>query len=204
MPEFKDLLLKIAQNRPLTPRELDELGRFGTETQQRNAQIANTSGKNGTPYFPNGLVSGADITIGKSIISTTTARVKRDSTQSIDTATLTPIQWESIEYNDAVSINLSVDNTKLNILTTGIYKIFFGVVWQSTLTSNYGSVGTFRNGNAYYPYSTLPAVGGLINSAYDERLLSAGDYLQLQAKQATGGSVNILSAFFAIGKVMSS
>lgn len=37
MAEFSDLLKKIANNARLTPRELDDLARFGTETQQRNA-----------------------------------------------------------------------------------------------------------------------------------------------------------------------
>lgn len=47
MANFKDLLLKIANNSRLTPQELDELGRFGTETQQRNSFVAgNTTPQN--------------------------------------------------------------------------------------------------------------------------------------------------------------
>ena len=57
MANFKDLLLKIANNSRLTPQELDELGRFGTETQQRNSFIAgNTTPQNTLsvpfPFFP--------------------------------------------------------------------------------------------------------------------------------------------------------
>lgn len=40
MANFADLLKKIANNSKLTPRELDELGNFGAETQQRNAFVA--------------------------------------------------------------------------------------------------------------------------------------------------------------------
>ena len=40
MANFADLLKKIANNSRLTPQELDELGRFGTEIQNRNAQVA--------------------------------------------------------------------------------------------------------------------------------------------------------------------
>ncbi len=40
MADLKDLLLKIANNARLTPSELDDLGRFGVETQQRNSFVA--------------------------------------------------------------------------------------------------------------------------------------------------------------------
>lgn len=40
MADFKDLLLKIANNAKLTPQELEDLGRFGADTQQRNAFVA--------------------------------------------------------------------------------------------------------------------------------------------------------------------
>lgn len=47
MADFKDLLLKIANNARLTPGELAELARFGTETQLRNSFIAgNTTAEN--------------------------------------------------------------------------------------------------------------------------------------------------------------
>ena len=44
MANFADLLKKIANNSRLTPQELDELGRFGTETQQRNSQLSSFLG----------------------------------------------------------------------------------------------------------------------------------------------------------------
>lgn len=48
MAEFKDLLLKIANNSRLTPMELAELGRFGTETQLRNSFVTgNTTPQGG-------------------------------------------------------------------------------------------------------------------------------------------------------------
>lgn len=40
MANFADLLKKMANNAPLTPQELDDLGRFGTEIQQRNSQVS--------------------------------------------------------------------------------------------------------------------------------------------------------------------
>ena len=47
MANFADLLKKIANNSRLTPQELDELGRFGTEIQQRNSFVAgNTNPQN--------------------------------------------------------------------------------------------------------------------------------------------------------------
>jgi hypothetical protein len=57
MAEFKDLLLKIANNQILTPQELQDLSIFGTETQQRNSFIAGNTAANNTlniafPFFP--------------------------------------------------------------------------------------------------------------------------------------------------------
>lgn len=57
MADFKDLLLKIANNARLTPQELAELSRFGAETQQRNSFIAgNTTADNNLniqfPFLP--------------------------------------------------------------------------------------------------------------------------------------------------------
>lgn len=47
MANFADLLKKIANNSRLTPQELDELGRFGEEIQQRNSQVAGIFNQNG-------------------------------------------------------------------------------------------------------------------------------------------------------------
>jgi hypothetical protein len=57
MASLSDLLKKIANNAKLTPQELDELGRFGTETQQRNAFVAeNITAQNSLnitfPFYP--------------------------------------------------------------------------------------------------------------------------------------------------------
>jgi hypothetical protein len=54
---FKDLLLKIANNARLTPSELDELGRYGTDTEIRNGFVAgNTTAANTLnvpfPFYP--------------------------------------------------------------------------------------------------------------------------------------------------------
>lgn len=55
--DLGDLLVKIAQNRNLTPHELDALKRIGTETQQRNSFVGgNTTASGGlnvpTPFYP--------------------------------------------------------------------------------------------------------------------------------------------------------
>ncbi len=57
MTTFSDLLVKIAQNKPLTPSELADLGRFGNETQQRNSFVGGHTTAAGTlsvptPFFP--------------------------------------------------------------------------------------------------------------------------------------------------------
>lgn len=204
MANFADLLKKIANNAKLTPQELDELGRFGTETQQRNSQTSNIYGNDGIPYFPNGLSSGADILIGKNVISTTAARVRRYlAVQSIAHNTSTPVEFDDIEYNDGVFIDLNADNTKINILSTGIYKMFFGVSW--TPISGYCYAGVSKNGVSHHPFTSTTGTGSLLAiGAYDERLLLAGDYLQLKVRQMSGVSLDMGSVFFAIGKIMSS
>lgn len=51
MAEFSTLLTKIALNQKLTPSELDDLARYGTETQLRNASAGNNIGPDGKPLF---------------------------------------------------------------------------------------------------------------------------------------------------------
>lgn len=57
MSDFSDLLVKIAQNKNLTPSELADLERFGRETQSRNAFVGGNTTAHGslavpTPFFP--------------------------------------------------------------------------------------------------------------------------------------------------------
>jgi hypothetical protein len=196
MTTFADLLHKIANNARLTPQELDELKRFGTETQQRNAQVRGIFGSDGNPYFENGITSNGEMYIGGNVVSTSRARVVRNTDQVIGSASLTNIQFESAEYADGVDFSATTDNTKLNIITTGTYRIFFGY-FLSGLGSGGGYSYVYKDGVAHYPGVQI-LIGGIL-SAYDERYLVAGEYLQLKIFAANGVTVN--SCFLAAAKV---
>jgi len=198
-----EILLKLANGDKLSEQEKLELSLVGNETQQRNLLISNIFDVNGRPTFKNGLTADGDVYVGKNLISPVSARVKRDSDQTIATGTSASyIQFETVEYNDGLGIDLATDNTKINILTSGIYSIIIGVAWDVTLTTSYGEGGVLLNGStSIFPVSRLPAVAGLVSTAIDERALSAGDYLKLYARQETGGSRDVVSSFMTIKKI---
>lgn len=201
--ELADIFLKLADNKPLTPQEREELRLMGRETQKRNSQVADIFGGDGKPFFKTGFTANGDVYVGKNLISPVSARVKRDSDQAIATGTSASyIQFETVEYNDGFGIDLTADNTRINILTAGIYMIIIGVAWDVTLTTSYGEGGVLLNGStSIFPVSRLPAVAGLVSTAIDERALSAGDYLKLYARQETGGSRDVVSSFMTIKKI---
>lgn len=193
MAEFKDLLLKIAQNRQLTPLELDELGRFGTETQQRNAQIANTSGLYNnidvdsiTAKFGNFDVPPVR---GISLIGGVSLSV------SLSTPTAIPFTTVLNKSNTSSLVLDSSDNTKLIPYpgAGGSFLVCFGVLNWSTSNPNgqaiiyqYDAGGSvldaFTMGS--FTAQVLPFIGGFT-------VQSTTSYIQVRANQQTASPATL-------------
>lgn len=201
--DLEDIAAKVANHARLTPHELDFWKRSFRETQQRNAFLSGIIGSDGSPVFSNGIISNGDIQIGKNIIGVESARVKTASSVATTNNVTLTVPFDNIEYNEGVFIDLAADATKINILTTGIYKVFFGVIWEYIgAVSGLAVAGIYKNALISYPRLQSSLCQLLTYTAYDERLYAAGDYLQLKVTQTSGGSVNA-GCYLGIAKVRS-
>lgn len=184
MANFADLLKKIANNAKLTPQELDELGRFGTEIQSRNALVAGWEKESFT---------NSDPTLRQYDFRTLGAKVSRTGTYAIPTATLVLFPWTNVDYYDTDMVNLTLSDTKINIPRTGRYVVGVNFALESVSTS-YWVCDILVNGVGLASSVTnQPAGFGPANYSEDA-LLNKGDYVQARVAQSTGSSKNVLGA----------
>lgn len=187
MANFADLLKKIANNARLTPQELDELGRFGTDTQQRNAQVSDWANQNFTSIDP---------TLRQLDFRTLGAKVKMDTDTAIANNTFTYFPWETVEYYDINMVDLTTNNTRITIPRTGRYTV--GVNFAVDLLASSAwriDIVVNRNTTPVLASSTqsLSAVFNTLNFCEDA-LLNVGDYVEARLLQASGSSKNVLGA----------
>lgn len=183
MANFADLLKKLANQSRLTPQELDELGRFGTEIQSRNAQVADWERQSFT---------NTDPTLRQLDFRTLGAKVKTQNSTVIATNTTTYFSWESVDYYDINMVNLTSNPTRITIPRTGRY--FVGInfafeavatsYWQADIVVNRVSP-TLTSGIQNHP-STF----GAINISEDA-ILTIGDYVEARVYQNTGSNRNV-------------
>lgn len=196
--ELSDILLKMADGKPISPQEREELRLMARDTQQRNAQLGNIIGTDGKPVFKNGFTSHGDSYIGNRLLSSVSVRVKSVVSQTIPTSDTTTVSFNTIDYNDG----FTVDTTTIYIQTTGIYNITFGVGWDEYLTTSWAMSAAQLNGTTtIWPTSILPACTRLTQTASDERLLQGGEFIRLIARQHTGGNRDIISCFMTVKKI---
>lgn len=122
----------------------------------------------------------------------------RTSTQSINTATATVIQWTA-EYFDTDGFHDNAVNPERITVPTGLGGLYL-VVGHATISANStgarqfyitpsgGSMGYGRN---LVDAAASPTSTGLTFSAIGE--LSAGDYVTVNAYQDSGTTLNVLS-----------
>lgn len=187
MAEFKDLLLKIANNQQLSPFELDELGRFGTESQQRNSLVSKWEKENFTDKDP---------TLMQLDFRTLGAKVRMDTDTAIATGTYTYFPWETVDYYDANMVNLASSNTKIFIPRTGRYVVGVNFSFEA-ITTSYWRVDIVVNKNTTPQLSSViqnhPYSFGTLNISEDA-LLTIGDYIEARVLQTTGSDKNVLGA----------
>lgn len=187
MTNFKDLLLKIANNAKLTPQELDELGRFGTEIQSRNSQVSEWVKQSFT---------NTDPTLRQLDFRTLGAKVKMDTDTAIANNTFTYFPWESVEYYDVGMVDLITNNTRITIPRTGRYVIGLNFALDALALSGWRiDIVVNRNITPVLTSATqsLSAAFNTINFNEDA-ILNAGDYVEARVIQSSGSSKNVLGA----------
>lgn len=197
MANFKDLLLKIAQNRPLTPQELDELGRFGTETQQRNSLVSGSFQNVETLNVKNIKA----VSVEADFISTLGCRVlRRSTTQTIANASGVLLEFDVEIYDDDSMINLSTSTDAVSINTSGRWLLISTCAYSDT-GSDLRSLQAVIYDSAGSPVGA--AVGGVsarFNSILDLVYLEKGWSVKFIVRQDSGSSktINYSTATFVL------
>jgi hypothetical protein len=216
MADLKDLFLKIAQNRPLTPRELDELGRFGTETQLRNAFLAG----NTTPQNTLDVNEDFEIVFSETLVKNTASifakipssarhimivgagRIDQNAGGSI---------WCQFNSDTGNNYNYYFIRTDGTTVTTGVNggqsKVFLGSFAVSTAASNIvGSLQANINDAQGTFYKTV--ISSSINHGYGYQFTSSGDWRSTNNLQTieifgTDGTTTKGTASILAGSVIS-
>lgn len=189
MANFADLLKKIATNARLTPQELDELGRFGTETQQRNALISGSFQNIETLNVKNIKA----VSVEADYVSSIGCRVATNSTQSVATfpATLT-VQYGVENYDDDMMVDLSVNNDRININTSGRYLLIGDGFWNSSSTAvKYMAAVLYSSSDVSLGNIALSWELGSSNNIISMPHLIKGQYIKMRGGQYTGGSIDL-------------
>lgn len=179
MAEFKDLLLKIANNARLTPQELDDLGRFGTETQQRNSLVAG---------WVNPTTNSEPIHLDRNI----GIHIKRVADQSFTNNTPTLVVWDTTVWQQSYKYyDSAISTTKITIPVTGFYQMIGMAEWDANGTGT-RYMELLKNG-AYRPFcrSYVSAItGGLTSHIITlQEYHNVGDYLEFSNYQSSGGTL---------------
>lgn len=185
MANFADLLKKIANNSRLTPQELDELGRFGTETQQKNSLVANWTDttSNKEPVHTNKNVG---------------IQVRKVSPQSLVNSTSTAIDWDTIDYqagNNFYDANKST--TKLYIPETGYYLIIARGVFLSSATNNGRKIWVEINGvntDIQTTFGDRQTGQNISVIVVTQPFLRKDDSVEIFSLQISGGSLDFYCA----------
>lgn len=133
--------------------------------------------------------------------------VYRSGSQSISSATPTFATFNAEVY-DSNSLHSTVTNTtRITIATTGAYAVAFWGQFASNSTG-YRSSAIYKNGTDVLDTQAHPAASGTVSGVANSihASLTAGDYLEVQVEQTSGGSLNLLGLtgtqpFFAVHQI---
>jgi len=120
------------------------------------------------------------------------ARVRNSANLTIGTGAWTSLTFDSERW-DTDGIHSTVSNTgRLTCVTEGTYSIIGNVRFASNATG-YRAVRIYLNGATVIAEVFLPAVSGqptvmAVGTQYE---LDAGDYVELQVLQNSGGDLNV-------------
>lgn len=188
--EIKDLLLKIAKNETLSQGELDELGRFGTETQLRNALVSGVFKSQETLNVKNIQA----VSVEADFVSSLGCRVLRITPQTIANATGVLIEFGREVYDDDSMVNIATSSDSIYINTSGRWLIIASCVYTDSGTDLrqfgaliYDETGTVT-GTAAIDFAPK------YNNISDMTYLKKGWSIKLVARQDSGSSKTISQA----------
>lgn len=188
--DLSEILLKIADNKAITPQERDELKRFGTETQQRNALISgsfqNTESLN--------VKNIKAVSVEADFVSSLGCRVLARNTQSIINASGVVVAFDAEIYDDDSMVNLSANNDRVTINTSGRWLLVGGCSWSDTGTDFRQFAVIIYNEDGSVAGSGVGSYAVRGGSGIDLLYLKKGQYLQYVVRQDSGSSKTLLWA----------
>lgn len=125
-------------------------------------------------------------------------RVYRGADQSIPATTVTTILWTLEEWDSTAGMHsTSVNTSRIVAPISGVYTVTFQAVFQGNATGR-RSILLLANGTTYFGKDERPPVtaGGPDHTAMSITMdwkLTAGQYVEAQVAQTSGGALNFLS-----------
>jgi len=137
-----------------------------------------------------------------SLVKQSHVSVKRTTSQTIATDTWTKIQLDTVDYDEQNEFDTT--NYRFTATKGGIYIVSLRVRWD-----------TFTSGAVYHRITKNGSgvAASLVTFQYDSNVqrrlpgctvsikLNAGDYIEGQVLQTSGGNLNLLEAYITIVKV---
>jgi hypothetical protein len=126
------------------------------------------------------------------------ARVWTDATQSIANITWTSITFNQEDWDTALYHDTATNNSRLTIpagVATAYYALSGAINWDSSGAAGIRELRFLKNGSVILAQTAQNASTSiqLAQIASTERLV-AGDYIELQGFQVTGGPLNVVGA----------
>lgn len=131
-----------------------------------------------------------------------------NATQSINDSTWTTVTFDTETYDTDTMHSTSSNTGRLTATTAGLYLVD-GVVSWDTNTTNKRQMRILANGSTIIPggIDTRAAVASMYQSARGHALLTAGQYVELQVWQDSGGARTIardggITPYFTMTRVL--
>ena len=120
------------------------------------------------------------------------ARVSRGAQQTISNNTVTSLAFDTETYDNGSMHSTVTNNSRLTAATTGYYIITGGVSWTANAVG-IRQLTVFLNGTTTIQstYVTATAALGVDQNISTLYKLTAGDYVELQVYQNSGGNLDV-------------
>ena len=121
------------------------------------------------------------------------ARVTRTTNQTLTTATVTPIDWDSQDYDTDDYWEGVTNPERFTVPTAGKYRVSAVITWGANSTGR-RHLRFHVNGVEQTTLATDPVGSAAYGMAASETFdLAAGDYVTVEAYQTSGGNLDLIS-----------
>lgn len=129
--------------------------------------------------------------------ATPKVRAYRSSNQAITTGTSTAVSFDSTRHNAPLTMWNSGQPTRLVAPVSGVYSIFWQIIFEASTSGTYRQVMTRVNGSLFVADDIKPptaAPGYARGAGSTDHFLAAGDYVEIIVAHDRGSNLNLLNA----------